>query len=65
MEDYRAVLRDRRKKLGWSQYRLAKELGISQSFINEIESGKKSPSLDVFFRICEALKIQIRFVESE
>ncbi|MCI9556062.1 helix-turn-helix domain-containing protein [Oscillospiraceae bacterium 50-16] len=65
MEDYRAVLRDRRKKLGWSQYRLAKELGISQSFINEIESGKKSPSLDVFFRICEALKIQIRFEESE
>lgn len=65
MEDYRAVLRDRRKKLGWSQYRLAKELGISQSFINEIESGKKSPSLDVFFRICEALKIQIRFEEAE
>ena len=65
MEDYRAVLRDRRKKLGWSQYRLAKELGISQSFINEIESGKKSPSLDVFFRICEVLKIQIRFEEAE
>ena len=37
----------------------AKELGITQSFINEIESGKKSPSIDVFFRICEVLEIRV------
>ena len=45
--------------MGWSQYRLAKEVGITQSFMNEIESGKKSPSIEVFFRICEALEIRV------
>lgn len=59
MEDYREVIRRRRKKIGWSQYRLAKEIGITQSFMNEIESGKKSPSIEVFFRICEALEIRV------
>ncbi len=47
-----------------SQYRLAKNVGIAQSFMNEIESGKKTPSLEVFFRICEALDIQL-FPEEE
>ena len=55
MTDFRAVIRKHREKKGWSQYRLAKEIGKAQSFINEIESGKKSPSIEVFFAICEAL----------
>ncbi|RKI71521.1 XRE family transcriptional regulator [bacterium 1xD42-67] len=59
MENYRAVIRSKREKIGWSQYKLAQVVGITQSFMNEIESGKKSPSIDVFFRICEALEIEI------
>ena len=59
MEDYRRVIRNKREKIGWSQYKLAKVIGITQSFINEIESGKKSPSIEVFFRICEALEIKV------
>lgn len=59
MKDYRGVIRRKREKLGWSQYKLAKVVGITQSFINEIESGKKSPSIEVFFRICEALDIKV------
>lgn len=59
MEDYRKVIRTKREKLGWSQYKLAKVIGITQSFMNEIESGKKSPSIEVFFRICEALDIKV------
>ncbi len=50
--------------LGWSQYKLAQVAGITQSFMNEIESGKKSPSIEVFFRICEALGIKV-FPEEE
>lgn len=38
---------------------LAKEVGIAQSFMNEIETGKKSPSIEVFFRICEVLEIRV------
>ena len=59
MKDFREVIRVNRKKQGWSQYRLAKEIGVAQSFVNEIESGKKSPSIEVFFKICEALDIKV------
>lgn len=59
LKDYREVIRNKRKKLGWSQYRLAKEIGIAQSFMNEIEKGRKTPSLEVFFRICGALDIRL------
>ena len=58
------MIQKKRKKLGWSQYRLAKEVGIAQSFMNEIEKGRKSPSLEVFFRICDALEIRL-FPEEE
>ena len=57
MKDYRQVIQHKREKLGWSQYRLAKEAGIAQSFMNEIEKGKKTPSLEVFFRLCDVLDI--------
>ena len=59
MKDYREVIRNRREQLGWSQYKLAKEVGIAQSFMNEIEKGRKSPSLEVFFRLCDALEIKL------
>ena len=48
MEDYRRVIRNKREKIGWSQYKLAKVIGITQSFMNEIESGKKAPLLRCF-----------------
>ena len=63
MEDYRKIIRNKREKAGWSQYKLAQVVGITQSFMNEIESGKKSPSIEVFFRICEALEIKVFPVE--
>ncbi len=59
MEDYRNIIRKRREEAGLSQYKLAQMVGITQSFMNEIESGKKSPSVEVFFRICEALEIKV------
>lgn len=59
MRDYREILRNKRIQLGWSQYRLAKEAHVAQSFVNEIEKGKKTPSLEVFFKLCEALDIRI------
>ncbi len=59
MKDYKIVIRNAREKKGLSQYKLAKMVGITQSFMNEIESGKKSPSIEVFFRICEALDIKV------
>ena len=51
--------------MGISQYRLAKNLGITQTFLSEIERGRKNPSLEQFFRICEALDIQVFPAEEE
>lgn len=59
MKDYRVIFKRKRENLGISQYRLAKNLGITQTFLSEIERGRKNPSLEQFFRICEALDIRV------
>ena len=41
MEHYREIIRSKRERAGLSQFKLAKMVGITQSFMNEIESGKK------------------------
>ena len=59
MEDYRAILKRNREKQGLSQNKLAKRLGVTQTFISEIERGRKNPSLEQFFRICKVLQIKV------
>lgn len=49
----------------WREYRglttteLAKEVGVSQSYISDIENGKKDGSISVIKRIAEALETDI------
>ena len=59
MEDYRAILKRNREKQGLSQNKLAKRLGVTQTFTSEIERGRKNPSLEQFFRICKELQIKV------
>ncbi len=59
MKDYRVILKRKRELLGISQYKLAKQLGITQTFLSEIERGRKSPSIEVFFQLCDALDIKL------
>ena len=59
MKDYRAILKKHREMKGLSQNQLAKQLGITQTFLSEIERGRKNPSLEQFFAICDALEIQL------
>ena len=47
-----------RHQRSWSQMRLSVESGVSPGMIGEIESGKKSPSLDTLDKIAEAFDIQ-------
>lgn len=44
---------------------MAKLVGISQTSVWEIENGRKKPSLDVFFRICEVLDITVNLIPHE
>lgn len=59
MRDYKLLFKQKREALGLSQHQFAAQLGLTQTFISEIESGRKKPSLDVFFMICEALEIKV------
>lgn len=47
----------RRKELRIKQTELAEILNISNNHMSSIEIGKEHPSMDVFIRICEALKV--------
>lgn len=59
MIDYRKIIKQKRIDLGISQNQLAKLVGVSQPFINEIESGRKSPSVEILFKLCEVLDITV------
>ncbi len=50
-------LREEREKLGLSQLELAMRANISQNMVNYIETGKRTPSLDTFLKICHALNV--------
>jgi transcriptional regulator with XRE-family HTH domain len=44
-----------------SQYKLAKELNISQSYLNEMLNGKKKLNINYLIKICNYLKYEIIF----
>ena len=48
-------MKDRRKKLDLTQCELAAKVGVSTSFITEIEVGRKSPSFINISKISDAL----------
>lgn len=46
-----------REALGWTQTRLAKEVGVSVSTIHDLESGhSKDPGYQLVMRVVQALK---------
>ena len=59
-------IKERREQLGISQKELAEKVGISQSFLCDIEQGSSKPSIDTALKIAEALNIDdIKFFETE
>lgn len=48
-----------RLEKGWSQKRLADELGTSQSYIARLETGRSDPQMSTVRRICLALGISL------
>ncbi|OHD06346.1 MAG: hypothetical protein A2086_15510 [Spirochaetes bacterium GWD1_27_9] len=49
------------KKESISQYKLSKELNISQSYLNEMLNGKKKLNIDYINKICNYLGYEIIF----
>ena len=52
-----------RKKKGFSQKQLAKELGISANAMCSIENGKAWPSRDTMKDICLLLDVELKLIE--
>ena len=54
------LVKTSRKSKGLSQYRLAKDAGITPVHVREIEHGMLSPRVDTLNKICKALQMEIR-----
>lgn len=52
-------IKEIRQSKGWSQNRLAKESGVSQSFIHALEAGEKSPTTRTLAKLAKALSVSI------
>lgn len=52
-----AELKKAREAAGLSQEKLAFAAELDRTYISHLENDKKSPTLEVVFRICDALKI--------
>ena len=48
-----------RRQLGLQANKLAEQLGISPSYLNLIESGKRKIDVDLLLKVCEELKIEL------
>jgi transcriptional regulator with XRE-family HTH domain len=55
-----AELKKARMAAGLTQEQLAHEAKLHFTYISMLETDKKSPTLDVLFRICRALGIPVR-----
>lgn len=53
------VIRDLRRKKGWSQEVLSGLAGMARSHLSEIENGTKSANAETLWRISEALGIRM------
>ncbi len=52
-------IRDRRNDLQISQEDLAFKAEVTPTYLSQIESGNRNPSLEVLFRLCAALQIEL------
>lgn len=55
-------IRERRKFLGFSQENLANEIGVSASFISDIENGRRKMSLETMIKIAIALDTSLDYL---
>ena len=54
-----------RKERGWTSERLSEACNIHATYLRQIESGAKVPSLQVFVLLCEALKVSPTYLLAE
>ena len=50
-------LRKARRAAGMTQEQLAFAAGVDRTYISMLENDKKSPTLDLLWRLCDALEV--------
>jgi transcriptional regulator with XRE-family HTH domain len=58
-------IRGTREKFGMSLRKLARTIGVSPSFISQVEQGKAQPSVDSLQKIARTLEVSCSFLLSE
>lgn len=59
VQDVVEVVKEERRRKGWTQYRLAKESGISREMIAKLELGAHMPRIDTLLKLCRALSLDV------
>jgi len=58
-EIFGTIIRDVRNQKSISQEELSRKTGLDRSFLSQIETGKKSPSLSTILKLSKAFDINI------
>ena len=51
-----AILKQARESAGLTQEQLALDAGVDRTYISQLERDKKSPTIQMLFRLCRAMK---------
>lgn len=57
------VVQEARQCKGWTQYKLAKESGVSREMIAKFELGKHSPTLSTLLKLLSALSLKLTITQ--
>lgn len=60
-----AIIREQRKRLGYTQEFVAEKMGISEKHYSRIESDKYYPSLPTFFSLIKVLELNLEAFSEE
>jgi transcriptional regulator with XRE-family HTH domain len=50
------ILRETREAAGFTQEQLALAAGVDRSYVSQLERNLKSPTVQMLFRLCQALQ---------
>ena len=53
------MIRDKRKELSISQEKLAEMVGVTTSFVGQVERGESQPSIETLFAFVQCLKLDV------
>ena len=64
VKDLGALVRDRRKQLGWSQSVLASKIGVKRLWVSQFEAGKATAHIGLVMRALRALGLELQATEA-